>query len=61
MEYLDTYDENKNYIGTFSRKEVHEKALWHNTVHCWLYDKIGNIYFQIRSDEKNYIQLLLDM
>lgn len=54
MEYLDVYDEEKNYIGTYPRDYVHENALWHNTVHCWLYDKEGNIYFQIRSDEKTF-------
>lgn len=51
MEYLDIYDENRNYIGKEERKKVHADALWHNTVHCWLYDKSGNIYFQIRKEE----------
>lgn len=54
MEYLDTYDENKNFIGKQPRKYVHENALWHNTVHCWLYDKEGNVYFQIRKEEKTF-------
>ena len=54
MEYLDTYDENKKYLGPKSREEVHAKGLWHNTVHCWLYDAEGNIYFQIRADEKTF-------
>jgi len=54
MEYLDTYDENKNYLGKQTRDYVHANALWHNTVHCWLYDSNGNIYFQIRSDEKTF-------
>lgn len=52
MEYLDTYDENQKYIGTFTRDEVHQKGLWHKTVHCWLYDKEGNVYFQIRKNSK---------
>lgn len=51
MEYLDVYDEEKNFIGKYSREYVHQNALWHNTVHCWLYDKDGNIYFQLRKDE----------
>ena len=51
MEYLDTYDENGNFLGKEDRKIVHEKALWHNTVHCWLYDTDGNIYFQTRKDK----------
>lgn len=54
MELLDIYDEKGNYIGTEDRKIVHQKALWHKTVHCWLYDKDGNIYFQIRKDEKTF-------
>lgn len=54
MEYLDVYDENKNLIGTENREIVHKKALWHNKVHCWLYDKEGNIYFQIRHDTGTY-------
>lgn len=52
MEYLDTYDEQGNFIKKEDRKIVHQLGLWHNTVHCWLYDKEGNVYFQIRSDKK---------
>jgi len=52
MEYLDIYDEEGNYIGKEDRNIVHQNALWHKTVHCWLYDKKGNIYFQIRKDEE---------
>lgn len=51
MEYLDIYDENENYLGKEERYIVHRDALWHKTVHCWLYDKNGNIYFQIRKKE----------
>ncbi len=51
MEYLDIYDEDKNYLGKEERSIVHRDALWHNTVHCWLYDQCGNVYFQIRKDE----------
>lgn len=51
MEYLDIYDEEGNFLGKEERKIVHRDALWHKTVHCWLYDKEGNIYFQIRKDK----------
>ncbi|NMA51132.1 MAG: NUDIX domain-containing protein [Mollicutes bacterium] len=51
MEYLDIYDENENYLGKEKRSIVHQNALWHKTVHCWLYDKKGNVYFQLRKDE----------
>lgn len=52
MEYLDVYDEKQNFIRREKRNIVHRDALWHKTVHCWLYDSVGNIYFQTRSDEK---------
>lgn len=51
MEYLDIYDENGNHIGKEERSIVHRDALWHKTVHAWLYDKQGNVYFQIRTEE----------
>lgn len=51
MELLDIYDEDMNHLGTEERSKVHHDALWHKTVHCWLYDKLGNVYFQIRKDE----------
>ncbi len=52
MEYLDIYDEERNFLGKEDRNIVHRDALWHNTVHCWLYDSEGNIYFQIRKEEE---------
>ena len=52
MEYLDIYDEEGNHLGKEERNVVHKNALWHNTVHCWLYDQEGNIYFQIRADKE---------
>lgn len=50
MENLGVYDEYMNKIGTESRGIVHERGLWHKTVHCWMYDDDGNIYFQERAD-----------
>ncbi|MBP3635351.1 MAG: NUDIX domain-containing protein [Bacilli bacterium] len=54
MEYLDYYDEDGGYIGYKTREEVHSKGLWHKTIHCWLYDNLGNIYFQIRKDSNTF-------
>ena len=54
MECLDYYDNAGNYLGFKTRDEVHKEGLWHNTVHCWLYDKAGNIYFQIRKDSGKF-------
>lgn len=52
MEYLDYYDSEGKYLGFESREKIHGEGLWHKTVHCWLYDKDGNIYFQIRKDSE---------
>lgn len=41
IEYLDIYDENGNLLGKENRDIVHKNALWHKTVHCWLYDNDG--------------------
>lgn len=54
MEYLDYYDEEGNYLGYKNRDEVHKEGLWHNTVHCWLYETDGNVYFQIRKDSGKF-------
>lgn len=50
MENLDIYDEYMNKIGMESRQTAHERGLWHKTVHCWMYDDDGNVYFQERAD-----------
>lgn len=52
MEYLDIYDSNGKHLGKEDRNIVHQKGLWHKTVHCWLYDELGNIYFQIRKEKE---------
>lgn len=48
-ELLDIYDENKNHIGTEDRNIVHEKGLWHKTIHCWIVKDKKNIIFQRRA------------
>lgn len=50
MEKLDIYDEYMNKIGSESRDIVHQNGIWHKTVHCWMYDDDGNVYFQERAD-----------
>ena len=47
MEKLDYYSKEGKYLGTATRDKVHRLGLWHKTVHCWLYDSSGNVYFQI--------------
>ena len=52
MEYLAYYNESGDYLGNQTRDFIHENGLWHKTIHCWLYDKEGNVFFQIRQDSK---------
>ena len=52
MEYLDIYNENGEHLGKEERGIVHKNGLWHKTVHCWLFDAEGYVYFQIRHEEK---------
>ncbi len=52
MEYLDIYNEEGEFLRSEERGIVHKEALWHKTVHCWLYDNEGNVYFQIRTDKQ---------
>lgn len=48
-ELLDIYDENGNHIGIEDRNVVHQKGLWHKTIHCWIVKDRNHILFQKRS------------
>lgn len=54
IEYLDYYDEDDNYLGKEDRNIVHQKGLWHHTIHCWLYTKTKDVIFQIRKDSNKF-------
>ena len=50
MEYLDIVDENNNFTGEIvTRKEAHEKNLYHRHVKCWVINDKGEILLQKRS------------
>ena len=49
-ELVDIVDENGNKTGVVkTRKEVHEKGLWHQTVDVWIYNSKGEVLLQKRS------------
>ena len=54
MEYLDIYDENGNYLGKEDRNIVNRDAIWNNKLKSSIYEKKGNVYFQIISDSQTY-------
>jgi isopentenyldiphosphate isomerase len=63
-EKLKIFDEHRTQIGVATREEVHRIGHWHETFHCWLISKEGEIdyiYLQIRSDEKKDYPNLLDI
>lgn len=50
MELLDVVDENDKLTGNqASRDEVHDKGLWHRSVHIWIYSKSGKVLLQLRN------------
>lgn len=64
-EIIDVFNERMEHIGCASRKEVHEKGLWHKVFHCWIItqDEEGNQYliFQLRSPQKESVPNSLDI
>lgn len=53
MEILEVVDENNRVIGTESRREIHEKALRHRSVHIFIFNHQGGLYLQKRSPSKD--------
>lgn len=52
-EMVDVLDEEGNVTGeTASLLEVHEKGLWHQTAHVWIWDGEGKILLQKRAEGK---------
>ncbi len=48
-EFIDVYNDKKQHIGSVSKKEAHEKGLWHKLFHCWIRGKNGKVWLQLRS------------
>lgn len=50
-EMLDYFDANGVHRGVAKRAEVHEKGLWHRTLHLWLATEEdgGALFYQLRS------------
>ena len=64
QEYVDIFDESYNKIGVETKETAHEKGLWHQTFHCWLFRREkDHIYlqFQRRSANKKDSPLMYDI
>ncbi len=54
MEYVDVFDEDYHLIGKATKKEVHEKGLWHQVFSCLLVDTEENkVYLQYKNASHN--------
>ena len=53
MEYVDVYTEAGDLSGErLLKSEVHQKGIWHKTVHVWITDGLGNLLIQLRAPTK---------
>jgi isopentenyl-diphosphate delta-isomerase len=53
-ELFDVLDENGNITGIRkTKKEIHERGLWHQSVHIWIYNSKGEILLQKKSKNKD--------
>lgn len=63
-ETFDVFDKDRNWIGTATRREVHEQGLWHQTFQCWILCIQGDesyLLFQMRHPDKDTFPSRLDI
>lgn len=64
-EMFDIWDREGRRIGEATRRETHERGLWHRTFQCWIYvnddDGGTGLLFQLRHAEKDTFPGLLDI
>lgn len=52
MEIIDVYDKNGILVGNATKKEAHDKGLWHRAAHVWIFNSQGKILLQKRAPGK---------
>jgi isopentenyldiphosphate isomerase len=62
-ELLDYFDIDGAWLGSASRRAVHDRSLWHRTLHLWLAsaEHGGSLLFQLRSATASNWPGLLDV
>lgn len=54
MEIINIYDENHKLIGKSTKKEAHEKGLWHEVFSClFINSKNNKVYLQYKNNKHN--------
>src|ERR1035437_5945562 len=62
MEILDYYNDNFMLLGKDNSDEIHKKGLWHQVIHCWIFDiKSNSILYQKRANNKKIYPNKLDV
>lgn len=63
-EIFDIFDENMTEIGQDTREQVHAQGLWHQTFHCWVWnrsEKGEQLLLQLRHKDKDTFPDQLDV
>lgn len=54
--FIDTYNENHDYIGSFEKDKAHQLLLWHDVVGCMIFNPNSKkIYFQLKNHKHNNV------
>ncbi len=55
-EYIDTYNENHQFIGRFEKKKGHELGLWHDVLGSLIINPSKNeVFFQLKNHKHNNV------
>lgn len=55
-EYIDTYNENHQFIGRFEKKKAHELGLWHDVVGTLIINPTTKeVFFQLKNHKHNNV------
>lgn len=53
MEYFEVFGDDGACLGTVPRAEVHRRGLWHRSVHCFVWNRRGEMLLQQRALNKD--------
>ena len=52
-EFFDIVNTRDEVIGRAPRREVHARGLWHRAIHVLVFDSVGRVFLQKRSQRKD--------
>ncbi len=61
-ELIEIYNENNAPLGIKKMKsEAHKNGLWHRSSHVWIYNSVGEILLQLRTENKEFYPNMWDI